>query len=83
MHCVVCASDVCLVDTFVSHPRALSVRSFLHSTPLNCIVGMTSLLQDTPLNQFQQEAVRMITSSGDLLSTVVDDGKKIIWKNML
>jgi len=34
---------------------------------------MASLLHDTPLNQFQQEAVRMITSSGDLLSTVVDD----------
>lgn len=42
-------------------------------TPLNCIVGMASLLHDTPLNQFQQEAVRMITTSGDLLSTVVDD----------
>eukprot|EP00977_Amphora_coffeiformis_P003973 scaffold795_cov187-Amphora_coffeaeformis.AAC.14 len=34
---------------------------------------MASLLTDTPLNQFQQEAVRMITSSSDLLSTVVDD----------
>lgn len=34
---------------------------------------MASLLHDTPLNQFQQEAVRMITTSGDLLSTVVDD----------
>ena len=64
---------------FLSLILALSVRAFLYSTPLNCIVGMTSLLQDTPLNQFQQEAVRMITSSGDLLSTVVDDGK-IIWK---
>jgi signal transduction histidine kinase len=28
---------------------------------------------DTPLNQFQKESVRMINSSGDLLSTVVDD----------
>jgi CheY-like chemotaxis protein len=34
---------------------------------------MSSLLHDTPLNQFQQEAVRMITTSGDLLSTIVDD----------
>ena len=42
-------------------------------SPQNCIVGMASLLQDTPLNQFQQEAVNMIITSGELLSTVVDD----------
>lgn len=42
-------------------------------TPLNCIIGLSSLLQESDLNPMQEEAVRMIVSSGDLLLTVVND----------
>lgn len=44
-----------------------------HLSSQNCIVGMADLLHDTPMNQFQEDVVRMITRSGELLSSVVDD----------
>lgn len=34
---------------------------------------MSSLLIDTKLDSFQEESVRMITTSGNLLSAIVDD----------
>ena len=40
---------------------------------MNCIIGLSSLLLETPLNPGQEEALRMIVSSGDLLLTVVND----------
>jgi signal transduction histidine kinase/CheY-like chemotaxis protein len=42
-------------------------------TPLNCIIGLSSLLLDTELNSMQEESMRMIVTSGDLLLTVVND----------
>jgi GAF domain-containing protein len=42
-------------------------------TPLNCILGLSSLMQDSELNSMQEESMRMIVSSGDLLLTVVND----------
>ena len=42
-------------------------------TPLNCIIGLSSLLLDTELNAMQEESIRMIVTSGDLLLTVVND----------
>ena len=42
-------------------------------TPLNCIIGLSSLLLDTELNGMQEESMRMIVTSGDLLLTVVND----------
>lgn len=42
-------------------------------TPLNGVLGMTSLLLDTPLNEEQQEYTRLIKSSGDGLLVVIND----------
>jgi signal transduction histidine kinase/CheY-like chemotaxis protein len=42
-------------------------------TPLNCIIGISSLLLDTGMDATQQDYVRMITNSGDLLCRVVND----------
>lgn len=50
----------------VSHIASLS-------SALNCIIGMSSLLQETNLDPMQEESVKMIVTSGQLLSTCVDD----------
>lgn len=42
-------------------------------TPLNCIIGLASLLQRSELTPAQDESIRMIVTSGDLLLTVVND----------
>jgi len=42
-------------------------------TPLNCIIGCSSLLQDTELDSMQLESLQMINASGDLLLSVVND----------
>jgi signal transduction histidine kinase len=42
-------------------------------TPLNCIIGLSSLLLDTKLTAAQAASMRMISTSGDLLLTVVND----------
>ena len=42
-------------------------------TPLNCIIGLSSLLLESHMTPMQEESVRMIVASGDLLLTVVND----------
>jgi signal transduction histidine kinase/DNA-binding response OmpR family regulator len=42
-------------------------------TPMNGVIGMTSLLLDTPLNREQREFVETIRVSGDSLLTVIND----------
>jgi len=42
-------------------------------TPMNGVLGMTALLQETPLNAEQSDYVQTIRSSGDALLTVIDD----------
>jgi signal transduction histidine kinase len=42
-------------------------------TPLNGIIGLCSVLEETPLNEEQKDLLKTIASSGDLLQQVVDD----------
>ena len=42
-------------------------------TPLNAIIGMTSLILDTPLTVEQSDFTKTIQSSGDVLLTLIND----------
>ena len=42
-------------------------------TPMNGVIGMTSLLQDTPINAQQGQYLETIHSSGEALLTVIND----------
>lgn len=42
-------------------------------TPMNGVIGMTSLLLNTPLNQEQREFVETIRRSGETLLTIIND----------
>ncbi len=42
-------------------------------TPMNGVIGMTTLLLDTPLNAEQRDFVEIIHSSGDSLLTIIND----------
>ncbi|MEM9544579.1 MAG: PAS domain S-box protein [Bacteroidota bacterium] len=42
-------------------------------TPLNAIIGMSHLLMDTPLNDEQQDYLEALTSSADVLKSLISD----------
>jgi len=42
-------------------------------TPLNAVIGMTSLLLDTPMSEEQRDFAQTIRSSGEALLTIIND----------
>lgn len=51
----------------------LATMSHEIRTPLNGVIGFTSLLEDTPLNDEQRDFVRTVRTSGDSLLSIIND----------
>jgi PAS domain S-box-containing protein len=57
----------------VAKSQFLAMMSHEIRTPMNGVIGMTSLLLDTPLTSSQQDYTETIRASGESLLTIIND----------
>ena len=60
-------------DASAAKTHFLAMMSHEIRTPLNGVIGMTSLLRQTPLSPAQQESVNVIDASSEALLGIIDD----------
>jgi len=64
-----------LVDDAVTRAKSDFLAQLSHEirTPMNGILGMSELLEETPLSHTQKDFIRTITASGNSLLKILDD----------